>query len=519
MSDKLTPPSNYVSAQSEIDIVVVGTGMGAGAVGYGLAKAGHKVLFVERGLSSQDWDSRLSGQYAEVFLANKSGADREDLLQKTARGTYKLNGNTPVLGGGQGGSSAVYGAGLLRFIPSDFHSWPFAYQDLLKYYNICDELFKPRGTQDPLGDHRVLESPPEMSDSGKEIFQYLADRQLHPYRPPIAYRYVNGCQECVGFFCAKNCKQTSGNVFVAPAIEKYGAKALYQTKVDTLLMEKNRCVGLQCSTPSGPIQIKARHVFLGAGALITPTILMNSRNDIFPRGVGNQNDLVGRYLMRHLIDFFYIKTQAKDLVGRAVTEVSLSDYYRHAETGWGIINIVGGLMAPELVAQVFAEQHFHKFPLLGQLIKPFIRKGFSYLSDGRILATTIMEDQASFENRVLPSSTIDDIKIKYCISTRDKQRLKAFRTELKNKFKGLSPNLIKVADENMMISHACGTCRMGDDPHSSVVNAQGRVHSAENVFVVDASIFPTSGAANPSLTVAACGLKIADEFHANFSNL
>lgn len=515
MPKKISPNTTPVIDLDVIDaeILVVGTGMGAGAAGYRLAQAGHKVLFIERGFSQKDLDPNLSGQYTEVFFNNKTANERETLLQKSGRSTYKVNGKTPVLGGGLGGSSAVYGAGLLRFHQSDFQSWPFSYKDLLKYYNICDELFQPKGTQDPLGDERILGAPIEMSNSGKEIFQYLIDQQLHPYRTPIGYKAIKDCQECFGWFCAKDCKQTSGNVFINKAVEEYGSQVKYQTKVESLIMENSRCVGVQCSTPSGQVKIKAQYVFLGAGALITPTILLQSKSEAFPQGIGNKNDLVGRYLMRHLIDFFYVKTPSTDFVGKKLTEISLSDYYLDANDGWGIINIVGGIMSPETVSEVFAEQNVPNFPLLGKLIKPIIKNVFSYLTDNRILVTTIMEDEASFNNRILPDSSIENVSMEYKISQRDKKRLKAFRKELKHKLKGLPTNLLKVAEQNTMISHACGTCRMGNDPNKSVVDANGRIHSTDNVYVVDASIFPTSGAANPSLTIAACGLKIADEFH------
>lgn len=506
--------NNFFDSESfEAEILIIGTGMGGGAAGYSLAKAGYKVLFLERGLSQNDFDPALSGQFTEAFFKNKTTSEREILLKTSGRTTYKMNGKTPVLGSGQGGSSGVYGSGLLRFHQSDFQTWPFAYQDLLKYYNICDDLFQPRGTQDPLGDERILSAPMEMSNSSKEIFQYLTEQNLHPYRTPIGYKAIDGCQECFGSFCAKDCKQTSGNVFIKKAVDQYGARVKYQTKVNSLIMEKDKCIGVQCNTSTGPTVIKAKYIFLGAGALITPTILLQTKTDSHPNGLGNKNDLVGRYLMRHLIDFFYVKTPSTDFVGRKLTEISVSDYYLDANDGWGIINIVGGIMSPELISEVFAEQHFPNSPLLGNLIKPIIKHGLTYLTNNRILLTTIMEDQASFDNRVQPESTIDNVSISYKISSRDMKRLNAFRKELKQKMKGLPTNLLKVADENMMISHACGTCRMGNDPNKSVVDAKGRIHSTENVYVVDASIFPTSGAANPSLTVAACGLKIADEFH------
>ena len=70
--------------------------------------------------------------------------------------------------------------------------------------------------------------------------------------------------------------------------------------------------------------------------------------------------------------------------------------------------------------------------------------------------------------------------------------------------------MIKQAEENKRLAHVCGTCRMGNDDNTSVVNADCRSHDIKNLFIVDASVFPTSGGTNPALTIAANSLRVSD---------
>ena len=70
--------------------------------------------------------------------------------------------------------------------------------------------------------------------------------------------------------------------------------------------------------------------------------------------------------------------------------------------------------------------------------------------------------------------------------------------------------LIKQAENNARIAHACGTCRFGTDPYTSVLDASNRAHDMDNLYVLDASFFPSSGGTNPALTLAANALRVAD---------
>ena len=84
----------------------------------------------------------------------------------------------------------------------------------------------------------------------------------------------------------------------------------------------------------------------------------------------------------------------------------------------------------------------------------------------------------------------------------------AFRTLLAN---ALSPHrtIVLSGENNINFGHACGTCRFGDDPSKSVLNKDNRAHGLSNLYVVDASFFPSSGGTNPSLTIAANALRVA----------
>jgi len=94
--------------------------------------------------------------------------------------------------------------------------------------------------------------------------------------------------------------------------------------------------------------------------------------------------------------------------------------------------------------------------------------------------------------------------------TAELARIKSFRRQLSHVFKPLRFTLLKQAENNQRIAHACGTCRMGSDPQTSVINADGRAHGLTNLYIADASFFPSSGGTNPGLTIAANALRVAD---------
>jgi choline dehydrogenase-like flavoprotein len=134
------------------------------------------------------------------------------------------------------------------------------------------------------------------------------------------------------------------------------------------------------------------------------------------------------------------------------------------------------------------------------------------VDDALVLATTL-EDLPYAGNRVqLAEGALSDtsaIRMHYAIAAYDRERIAEFRRVMKATLEPKRMRLVKQAENNQRLAHACGTCRFGTDPTTSVLDAHNRVHDLDNLFVVDSSFFPSSGGTNPSLTVAANALRVA----------
>ena len=124
-----------------------------------------------------------------------------------------------------------------------------------------------------------------------------------------------------------------------------------------------------------------------------------------------------------------------------------------------------------------------------------------------------MEDLPYSDNRVLPAvdGPAGAVHITYRLRDQDRVRIARFRSLMKTALKPLRWRLIKQAENNQRIAHVCGTCRFGNDPKTSVLDQNNRCHDLDNLYVVDSSFFPSSGGTNPSLTIAANALRVADQ--------
>ena len=501
------------------DAIIIGAGMGGAAAGYVMANAGMKVMFLERGLPKHEWDTNFSGNYAEVFL-DENSKNRINVYKKSGRATYKVNSWIPVLGSGEGGSTGVYGSLLFAPHPEDLKTWPEnSYHNLEPYFKRCYEILAPLGEKDPLfpRDEFVFSSRPATKTESK-LKDVLAKKGLHPYSTPLGISKNSQCKNCFGFYCTSTCKKTA-SVFLDQIKSYPNVFFKYSTQVERMITDGERVTGVSCITKNGREEFKASYVFLAAGALMTPVILSNSKGPYFPRGLGNEHDLVGRFLMRHLIDFYFIKTfsEKQKVNHNDLACLSFSDFYRRNGVNFGTINSTRGVMPPEQIALEFSK----KFSVRSQFIflTPFIRElakiYLRTITKNRILLAPIIPDSADFENRIMPDSTIEEVKLRYKITNADKIVLKKSRRVIKKRLKGHSLRLLKAAEDNDLIAHACGTCRMAVTSQKGVVDPTGKVFGVENLYICDGSIFPTNVGVNPSLTIAACAMKIATEFLEN----
>lgn len=523
------------------DAIVVGTGMGGATLGLALARAGQRVLFLEKGASHLDADGALLGSYAETdFPAPAAPQPRHrDSLTRAGRYTEVVEDRSgarttrfiPFIGAGTGGSSALYGMALERFFPSDFRSgerhpdapgstlparWPIAYEELAPYYAAAERLYRVRGTPDPLRADPPggTPAPPPLTPGAAELVDFFGARGLHPYRLPLACEFVEGCATCQGYLCAKNCKNDASRICLAPAVAEHGARLLDGCEVLRLEASRTTVSAVVCRWRGAERRLRARRVILAAGALETPRILLASASADWPDGLANDSGMVGRNLMRHHIDLYLVTPRVKHFDNRH-KEFAFNDFY-DGEHKLGSVQSFGRLPpAPVLAASL--EDDLRQGPLpwvapLFRLVKPLMKPVFRSLVEGRMILATTLEDLPYADNRIgLPAAGSDArLLLEYRVRAHDKARIARFRKRMGEVLAPYAFSVVKQAENNQRIAHVCGTCRFGDDPSDSVLDAGNRAHGIDNLYVVDASFFPSSGGTNPSLTIAANALRVAE---------
>jgi choline dehydrogenase-like flavoprotein len=522
----------------EWDVIVVGTGMGGGMLGYSLARSGRRVLFVEKGHSTLPGvPGKIRAAMPELAepLSARSAADYYDALARAGRTTDEIediSGRSPkrfvpLLGSGTGGSSALYGMICERFFVRDFtprqnftnpgdstvpEAWPISYEQMRPWYAEAEKRLGVRGQPDPLRPEAAevgLPPAPPFSTDNQPLVTYLTGRGLHPYHLPMACDYIDGCATCQTYLCNKSCKNDAARNGVLPAIAEHGAHLLAECRVVRLDADRTQVRQVICEHRSGTLALKAKVVVLAAGALVTPTLLFNSRSGDWPRGLANGSDLVGRNLMRHLLDPIEIWPQSGYKITAANKEIGLNDFYFWEGQKFGAVQSFGALPPMEMQTN---RPGWRGKAL--RLMRPAVRQVYERFFTGGLLLAAIMEDLPYLDNRVLPNDqpSVDGrqrLRIQYRLHPSEIERHAAFLSQLKEVLQPFRRLNLGSGKDNTSLGHVCGTCRFGTDPKTSVLDPQNRAHQVDNLYVVDTSFFPSSAGLNPSLTVAANALRVA----------
>jgi choline dehydrogenase-like flavoprotein len=525
------------------DVIVVGAGMGGATLGFALAKAGKRVLFCEKGRSHLSADGVLRGGFAEDFFGRPEAPDARhaEILARAGRCWDPIEDRSgprprryiPYIGAGAGGSSALYGMALERFDPGDFtprrhypdappettlpDAWPLTYGDLRPYYRAAEALFGVRGAADPLRAEHLdpLPPAPPMTGAARELFAFLQSKGLHPYALPMACARVPDCLGCQGFLCAKGCKIDAVRACLAPAVAAHGAEILDECRVETLEATREAVTGVVCSRRGESFTLRGDLVVLAAGALETPCLLLRSASPAWPDGLANESGLVGRNLMRHFVDLYAVFLKAGDGLGGGLKELAFNDDYLAASGKRGTVQSFGALpSAPVIVAGMEKDLRDGSAAWLTpafRLAKPLLRRFLAYQLSRSLILASIMEDLPTPRTASPRRPTAGaGLILEYRLRPHDTARIEAWRRKLGGDLRPYKFMLLKQAENNERIAHACGTCRFGTDPRTSVLDPENRAHGLSNLYVVDSSFFPSSAGTNPALTIAANALRVAD---------
>lgn len=496
--------------------------MGGGAMAYSLTRQGYSVLLLEKG---------------KAVFADEQIEPGEELLDpdaRLARGHWpsKIKGLVdshvhefwPALGCGIGGSTLLYAGALGRLDPIDFEKsvdheaskpgWPFGYNELEPYYSLVEKLFRTCGTPDPLGHaggYDLLD-PPAMSDADRILFGKFIEAGLHPYRLHCAIEYKPGCSECGGVICSRSCKSDARSGFIDPALATGRLKILPEAEVGFLEADEERVQAAHVRSKDGR-QYSAKVYVLAAGAFLSPTILLRSCSRHWPDGIGNESGLVGRNLMFHAADFVLMWPGVDCSRDGPKRSMAFRDYYTHAGRKLGEVQTMGltagyGLILTYL-HQKFDQSRIRFLTPLRPLLRIPAFVASKLFKDATVFSA-IVEDFPYSDNRVvLDDSAPSGFSFEYGIREELRDRVMLLRTLLRKRVHSVKSVVVNQGVA-LNFGHPCGTCKAGTERSNSVLDGNCKVHGMSNLYVVDSSFFPSSGGTNPSLTIAANALRVAD---------
>ena len=324
-----------------------------------------------------------------------------------------------------------------------------------------------------------------------------------------------GCEACLAQICLRDCKRHGANAFLAPALATGRVHLCPDTEIKRLHAQASRVDAVEVVAPTGPeripVRITAQAVVLAAGAYFSPVLLQNSTSSDWPHGLGNTHDQVGRNLMFHADRRLAVWARRGLSAQGPKKSVALRDFYElpdgakcgemqstGAEARYGNILYV--------LRQQFDRSRFARWRLLRHLLRLPALVADKALGGAAIFAL-ILEDFPYPENRVVADPKAPSgMRFDYTIPSELRARSLALTQAVNRALKGVR-KLWLSHELELNHGHPCGTCRAGDDPRQSVVDAEGRVHGLENLYIACGSVLPTSGATNPSLTIAAMALR------------
>ena len=536
------------------DAIIIGSGAGGGITAGVLAEAGKRVLLLERGQNlsfERIGRDHLRNQRISLYGHN-AGPDIEgnprvfvdprgnESTVRPHEGGY--NNNAATVGGG----TRVYGAQAWRFMEQDFKmasiygvpegsslaDWPITYNDLEPYYERAEWEIGVSGSNDgnrfqaprrkgypmpalrPTKAHGVLKKGAEAL--GWSVFStpLAINSQKRDGREACIE-----CKYCVGFACPSDSKNGTLNTMIPRALrtglctlvagamtERIETNSSGQATGVTYLLDKNG--SLTRKRAEAPI------IVVSAGAVESARLLLNSSSTHHPNGIGNENDLVGRNLQGHLYPGAQAVFEEEILEGQGPgVSISLTQF-NHGNAGI----IGGGMLSDEFIKLPIIFWHRSlppDIPRWGQANKDWMRHGYKRTlqimgpvqdipnPEGRVTIDTKVRDRFG-----LPVARLSGTTHGESVRTAEFMREKAIKW-----LEAAGAEKIWSYPQGLGLSggqHQAGTCRMGDDPKTSVTDKWGRVHGHDNLFVIDGSLNVTNGGFNPVLTIMALAFRSAD---------
>ncbi len=505
------------AAYTEIDAVVIGTGAGGAPLLARLAAAGLKVVALEAG---RHWNPALDFATDEVAQHDLFWMD-----ERLSAGADPVAFGSNNSGIGVGGSTLHFTAYTPRVQPDDLRlrtetgvgeDWPISYEDLAPYYDQVEQTIGVSGpTNYPWGPGRERGYPlPHLPLNGAANLMERGCKRLGIRTSPAPNAALSApyFQEGIGWrgactnrgFCQAGCttgaKGSMDVTYIPLAIHH---RAEVRSGCFVTGFEKSadgRITGVVYAQDGMEKRQRCGAVFLCAGAVETPRLLLMN-------GLANSSGQVGKNFMAHTGiqlwgQFEEVVHPWKGIPGALISE----DMHRPPDADFvgGYLLQSIGVMPVTYAAQLARGRGLWGSALIEHMKGYNCTAGINILGDCLPYAHNFLELSDEKDGRGLPKPRI------HFTAGENEKRMTAHAEKTMRA-------IWTVAGAKEMwayprYAHIIGTCRMGADAQTSVVNAEGRSHDIPNLYLSDNSIFPSALSVNPALTIMALSLRIADCF-------
>jgi len=534
----------HFAANADIDFVIIGAGAAGGVIAKELSTAGFRIVVLEQGPYMKEPDF----EHDELKYMRQQAITNDYKRQpNTFRKTEKDNAKEQpaiIYGRMVGGSTVHFTGNYWRFHEIDFvertrlgaisgtgfDNWPITYADLEPYYTKAEWELGVSGLAgaspfDPPRSKPYPVPPLPIKSSGVLAERGASKLGWHAFPAPMAilsqpYRGRNGCLHC-GFCEYFGCEVSAKSSTLATVIREAEKTGLCEIRSNSYV---RRIEVDKAGVVTGVTYFdeKRQEHFQGAKAVVicangaeTPRLLLLSKTSLFPHGLANSSGKVGKYLMfnghaqgsglfEHPLNEF--KSVA---VSRVIHDFYESDPKRGFYGGGGIdmrfVSYPMGFALRSLPPDA---------PKWGRDYKAMLREHFTRTvhAVGHTTSLPVETNNITLDPKVKDAWGLPAMRVTYKDHAEDLKTMEFFHERCKELLQaaGARKQWSRPVREQSFGFHLLGTCRMGDDAKSSVVDKYHRAHDVPNLFICDGSSFVTSGRGQPTLTIQALAYRASE---------
>jgi choline dehydrogenase-like flavoprotein len=530
--------------ETEVDFVIVGSGGAGGILAKELSVAGHSVVVLEQGPWLEQERTRHDEFATQLLYTTWNDyVKHPQHFQKTATDEPIRSSEFVGLYYGKhvGGSNSHFTANYWRMHENDFKErslygqhaaladWPISYADLEPYYTKAEWELGVSGTPGPFDPprSRPYPLPPMPPKSGGIVFARGARTLgLHPQRAPMAilsqaYDGRQPCQHCgfcLGYHCEYKAKSSAFSAMIPKAI----ATGKCEIRADSYVfrVEMNaagRATGVRYYDKARQEQVqKGRAVILCCNGAETPRLLLMSASNRFRDGLANSSGLVGKHLMFNCFSgtTAVFPEPLNEWKSIGCTHLVM-DFHENDPTrgfyGGGGMDARLDWTGPISYALFHARPDA---PTWGAAFKRHLVEDFSrrvtIFAHGTSLA--VETNQVLLDPELKDAWGLPAIRFRYQDHPDDMANVAFLQNRAYDILQagGATEVWKEPILEQSWANHMLGTCRMGNEPRTSVVDANHRTHDVENLFICDGSSMVTSTRGQPTATIQALAYRAAD---------